>query len=95
MRYPAPRALVFGACLFALLFAPGANVTAAPLDSGTLEFLKKNCFDCHDSGMSEGGLDLEALSAGTFTGAAFERWVKVHDRVENGEMPPAKKETAE
>ena len=53
-------------------------------------FLESNCFSCHDEETKKGGLDLTALST-TFDGIHFDEWVKVHDRVRAGEMPPPKK----
>jgi hypothetical protein len=58
-------------------------------------FLEQHCFDCHDTETQKGKLDLTTLR---FADANLETWVKVHDRVRDGEMPPAKKprpETAE
>jgi hypothetical protein len=54
----------------------------------TAAFLEKHCFECHDSDSQKGKLDLTALK---LNDANFETWVKVHDRVRSGEMPPAKK----
>jgi Protein of unknown function (DUF1592)/Protein of unknown function (DUF1588)/Protein of unknown function (DUF1587)/Protein of unknown function (DUF1595)/Protein of unknown function (DUF1585) len=53
------------------------------------EFLEKHCYSCHDSESKKGGLDLTALKA-----SDFRRWLKVHDRLEAGEMPPKKKPAA-
>jgi hypothetical protein len=44
--------------------------------------------------MHEGGLDLTALTFDLKDPAARERWVRVHDRVEKGEMPPKEKDLA-
>ena len=52
--------------------------------------LQKHCFECHDATMSKGGLDLSALSTDLTNADTFARWVKVHDRIESGEMPPKK-----
>ena len=75
-------ALLSLACAGALAAAPAAS-SEAPLPP----FLEKNCIDCHDSDSKKGNLDLTAL------GAKFnlEAWVKIHDRVRDGEMPPPKK----
>ncbi|MBI3822647.1 MAG: DUF1592 domain-containing protein [Planctomycetes bacterium] len=53
-------------------------------------FLQKHCSICHDARERKGGLDLTAVKANDFA-----RWVKVHDRIEAGEMPPRKKPSAE
>jgi hypothetical protein len=50
--------------------------------------LKQTCYDCHNQENTEGGLDLTALSFDLTNRAVRERWVRIHDRVENGEMPP-------
>ena len=52
-------------------------------------FLREHCTSCHNETDKKGGLDLTRL---TFTGndrANLALWVKVHDRVQAGEMPPA------
>lgn len=49
-------------------------------------FLEKHCYGCHDTESKKGGLDLSSLRE-----SEFARWVKVHDRIEAGEMPPRKK----
>ena len=49
-------------------------------------FFEKHCYPCHDAATKKGGLDLSALKADDFA-----RWLKVHDRIEAGEMPPKKK----
>ncbi|WDQ16261.1 DUF1592 domain-containing protein [Rhodopirellula sp. P2] len=59
-------------------------VSASPI----LAFLQTHCRDCHADGASEGGLDLDTLGQ-TITGAAdLAAWVRIHDRVQAGEMPP-------
>ena len=55
------------------------------------DFFEKHCYDCHDATDKKGNLDLTALKP-TFSDAeSFAMWVKVHDRIESGEMPPKKK----
>ena len=51
-------------------------------------FLETHCFACHDGKTKKGGLDLTALGADYNDPATFAQWVKVHDRVYDGEMPP-------
>lgn len=52
-------------------------------------FIENQCLECHSSGVAKGGLDLETLKFELNDSKIFEQWVKVHDRVQNGEMPPA------
>lgn len=58
-------------------------------------FLKNNCMDCHDGESKKGGLDLTTLTSDFTNRKTFEEWVKIHDRVRDGEMPPAKKKQPE
>ena len=54
--------------------------------------VQKYCTDCHDGETKKGGLDLTALKFDLSDAKAFATWVKVHDAVESGEMPPPKKD---
>jgi hypothetical protein len=66
-------------------FAP----SAAALDTATWNtFAEKYCVNCHNETDHEAGLDLTSLSPGAPSPAHFLRWVKVHDRLEAGAMPP-------
>ena len=51
-------------------------------------FLQTHCADCHADGGDEGGFKLESLGDLHADAATHERWVRVLDRVERGEMPP-------
>ncbi|MDA1050802.1 MAG: DUF1592 domain-containing protein [Planctomycetota bacterium] len=55
-------------------------------------FFEKHCLDCHDGKTKEAGLDLTALKLDLSNPGNFSRWVKVHDRIESGEMPPKTEE---
>lgn len=54
-------------------------------------FLKAHCLECHDSSAKQGGLDLTAIPEAAENSEAFAKWVRVHDRIEAGEMPPSEK----
>ncbi len=56
------------------------------------QFFDAHCYDCHDADSHKGGLDLTALKRDFSDPETFARWVKVHDRIDSGEMPPKKKE---
>lgn len=81
----AARPLGFAFLLAALLLLPRAAPAA---DASLLGFLDNHCVSCHDSTTRKGGLDLQKLSADFKNPAAFDVWVKVHDRIQAGEMPP-------
>lgn len=52
------------------------------------DFLRDHCVHCHDSGTSEGGLNLEDLELMATDPVNLATWAKVYDRVVSGEMPP-------
>lgn len=57
-------------------------------------FVKTACLDCHAGSGAEAGLDLEPLLAAPsgrqgIDSSSLNRWGKVFERVERGEMPPA------
>ena len=55
-------------------------------------FLDKHCLECHDSQTRKGNFDLEALKFAPTDARNLAAWVKVHDQIASGEMPPVKKE---
>src|SRR4051794_22470588 len=84
MRVSRQIALIFSLAVCAGGFG---SELAAPSHA----FLERYCFECHDADSAKGGLDLTALKFDTSDPKVFSKWVKVHDRVRDGEMPPKKK----
>src|SRR5688500_18123195 len=74
-------------CLVILSFAGALRAEGVP-DA----FFSKHCIECHDAEAKKGGFDLTALKPDFGNPETFAHWVKVHDRIESGEMPPKKKE---
>ena len=74
--------------------APPASLR--PSEAGTVEviapFLDEHCIGCHDAATKSGGLDLSKVGQDLNEAATFATWVKVHDRVRDGEMPPKDEE---
>ena len=70
-----------------------AALSLLPLRVGAQQkaFFEKHCTDCHDADEKKGGLDLTALMTDFTNAENFTRWVKVHDAIASGEMPPKKK----
>src|SRR4051812_32128471 len=60
----------------------------AQMPSGLKTSIDKTCLGCHSGTAAKGGLDFTSLSFDLTHRATRERWVRVHDRIENGEMPP-------
>ena len=54
-------------------------------------FFQTHCISCHDADTRKGNLDLTSLKPDFSDVDTFARWVMVHDRIANGEMPPKKK----
>ena len=65
-----------------------ARLSAAEFKPAT--FFAQHCTECHDAATKKGGLDLTALKPDLADAENFARWVKIHDRIEAGEMPPKK-----
>jgi Protein of unknown function (DUF1592)/Protein of unknown function (DUF1588)/Protein of unknown function (DUF1587)/Protein of unknown function (DUF1585)/Protein of unknown function (DUF1595)/Planctomycete cytochrome C len=66
----------------------GGSVSAD--DKAFQSFLENHCASCHNKDEKKGNLDFAALPTDFSNKANFNRWVKVHDRVKAGEMPPKK-----
>ncbi len=86
-------AFPFRFLLPAAIFLSGSAWLRAEGDPALLPFLENHCYDCHDSVTHKGRFDLEALSGNLSDPTAMAAWVKVHDRLTSGEMPPKKKNT--
>ncbi len=69
----------------------GAALHAAPPPAAAVAFVDKYCASCHNDVDKENGLDLTSLAYEPADGTNLAVWVKVHDRVKSGEMPPKKK----
>lgn len=82
--------------LFACLLSGGGLILAAVPPAHSLEasaagFIEKHCASCHNDVDKEAGLDLTSLRFTPENHENFLLWVKVHDRIERGEMPPENK----
>lgn len=52
------------------------------------QFLETHCLECHQGSEAEGKLDLKVLSRDITGRDVEERWVRIYDRIKEGEMPP-------
>ncbi|MCM8540681.1 MAG: DUF1592 domain-containing protein [Lentisphaeraceae bacterium] len=55
------------------------------------KFIERYCYDCHDEDVQKGGIRLDNLSKDLADSSVMSKWVKVHDQIKSGEMPPKKK----
>jgi len=82
--------VVLIATLILATFVPCAGRAAGTdLPAPSRAFVATNCLDCHTGEDADGGLDLTALGTDLRDEALFARWVRIFDRVNDGEMPPA------
>ena len=68
-----------------------SSLLAAALALQDRAFIEKHCAECHGPGDPKGGLNLSDLKSDFHDPRTFATWAKVHDRVQDGEMPPKKK----
>lgn len=71
--------------------AMAASVANAEAPKTTRDFIENRCADCHDAETKKGGLNLDALLNAPLDEKSFSKWVRLHDLVRDGEMPPKKK----
>jgi hypothetical protein len=74
-----------------LSIAIGLVLTLPAFAETPHRFLDAHCVACHDAQTKSGGLDITALKFKPADADNFARWVKIHDRIVAGEMPPKKK----
>jgi hypothetical protein len=77
--------------LCAVLTAWPAGVARA--EPSRLEtFFERHCYSCHSGKTPEAGLDLAVLARDVSDPATLRRFVRIHDRIARGEMPPVESE---
>lgn len=84
MRRLAIRAFVICAC-------PTATTALPPVPAQ----IEQSCIECHDKDTAKGSLDLTALKFDPADRHLRERWIRIYDRVEQGEMPPQRDDLPE
>ncbi|TCO86863.1 cytochrome c [Chthoniobacter flavus] len=71
--------------------AIATSLANAEIPKTTRDFVENHCADCHDADTKKGGLDLDAFLAAPLDEKTFSKWVRLHDLVNDDEMPPKKK----
>jgi hypothetical protein len=66
-----------------------AGSACAADEARLADFVARHCLDCHSGAVPEAGLDLAELSWDPANPATLRRFVRIHDRIAAGEMPPA------
>ena len=81
----APPAIAAVGLAVAMLAGAAVAETAVAADATPRKSFKTYCIDCHDDATATAGLSLESL-APDYDNTA---WIRIHDRIKSGEMPPA------
>ena len=72
-----------------LFFFPMVAKAVEPqLSNESVRFLESNCYDCHQGEDAEADLDLANTDFALSEAESLQRWVRIFDRVKEGEMPP-------
>ncbi len=73
-----------------MLLVPAIAGAAGP--SPLEAFFERHCYSCHSGNTPEAELDLAVLSRNLSDPAIAKRFVRIHDRIAAGEMPPKDEE---
>jgi hypothetical protein len=87
MMLPLPLAMTAVAAQKAKTGKPDIG-KQSPTPAAVRTFLASHCYDCHNGKNAEAKLDLTSLKFDLNDSKTFATWVKIHDRVKAGEMPP-------
>ena len=82
-------------CLLTLALAPLISLAAPPsvtMPREHLALFENYCFECHDQDVAKGDVVLDDLSFEIGDIETAERWQKVLNAMNSGEMPPEKKD---
>lgn len=71
-----------------MLSTLSSTVAAGDLPARVGEIISQNCIGCHDGPTSEAGLDLTSLPFTLDEREVRDHWIRIHDRIQAGEMPP-------
>jgi hypothetical protein len=77
--------------LFLALAGSGGTLGAVELRPEVGTFLDRYCTGCHNPTDRKGRLDLESVGFEADSRSNLALWIKIHDRVSAGEMPPKEK----
>ncbi len=75
-------------CTGVLAAVADEPLASADLNPRTAALIAEKCVSCHGAEEPQGGLDLVSLPFNLSDRTIRGRWIRIHDRVEHGEMPP-------
>src|SRR6516162_10235959 len=88
------RTLARTVAALALVATAGINPAARaaePFETALRPLVAAHCADCHGPDVQKAGLRLDNLGTDLRDPAGAATWVKVHDKLAAGEMPPKKR----
>jgi mono/diheme cytochrome c family protein len=77
---------------FLILLALASRASAQDFGATLKPFLEAHCFDCHAETVQKAGPRLDTLKTDFADPRTQALWVRVHDKIASGEMPPKKRE---
>ena len=88
-----PSLTIWSALRALLTFSAVFPASAGAQVPGEVAALVKNyCVDCHSGKKPKAGLNLAALKFNAAEPSALAAWIRIHDRIADGEMPPPDEE---
>ena len=74
--------------LIGIILLCGSVVRAESWKTEISSLLNNHCNDCHAGKDAEAGIDLVSLSDRLEDAQVMQQWVRIHDKIKSGEMPP-------
>src|SRR6266446_7767471 len=87
-RFPGAKAMFLPALFISSVCLAADPTSRPPFEKAVQPFLAKNCYGCHNSKLSSGKLNLESYKTAAAIAQDRDRWERVLQRIETGEMPP-------
>lgn len=73
-----------------LFLSPNVQAADEVFEQSVLPYLRTHCYSCHDAKQAKAGFRIDQLSADLSAVRMADHWKEVADRINAGEMPPAK-----
>ena len=82
---------------FAMTLVPqvSAEYAASEVFNQLTPMLENHCVECHEGEKAKGGMDLTKLPRDLQDRSLRDRWTRIYDRMEKGDMPPRKADLPE
>ena len=77
-----------GLCIWLLVFLFAPVIRGSDLPETLSTLLEHHCVGCHEGATAEGGLNFVSLDWNLEDPHVTGIWVKIHDQLASGEMPP-------